>query len=34
VESDVDSTPETFSDSEKWLNWNDDLNNPNVSEAD
>jgi hypothetical protein len=32
VESDEDSTPEGISDTEDWLNWNSDLDNPNVSE--
>jgi len=32
VESDVDSAPESISDTEDWLNWNRDLDNPNDSE--
>jgi len=34
VESDEDSTPESISDTEDWLNWNGDLDNPNDSEVD
>jgi len=34
VESDVDSAPESISDTEDWLNWNRDLDNPNDSEDD
>jgi len=34
VESDDDSTPESISDTEDWLNWNGDLDNPNDSEED
>jgi len=30
----VDSTPENISDTEDWLNWNGDLDNPNDSEDD
>jgi len=32
VESDEDSPPESISDTEDWLNWNGDLDNPNDSE--
>jgi len=32
--SDKDSAPDSISDSEYWLNWNDDLDNPNGSEDD
>jgi len=34
VESDDDSTPESISDTDDWLNWNGDLDNPNDSEED
>jgi len=34
VESDDDSAPETISDTDDWLNWNGDLDNPNDSEDD
>jgi len=34
VEIDEDSTPECISDTEDWLNWNGDLDNPNDSEDD
>jgi hypothetical protein len=34
VECDEDSAPESISDTEDWLNWNDDLHNPNDSEED
>jgi len=34
AESDEDSAPDSVSDPEKWLNWNHDLDNPNVSEDD
>jgi hypothetical protein len=34
VESDEDSAPESISDTEDWLNWNCDLDNPNDSEED
>jgi hypothetical protein len=34
VESDEDSTPESISDTEDWLNWNGNLDNPNDSEED
>jgi hypothetical protein len=34
VESDEDSTPESTSDMDDWLNWNGDLDNPNDSEED
>jgi len=34
VESDEDSTPDSISDTEDWLNWNGDLDNPNDSEDD
>jgi len=30
----VDSALESISGTENWLNWNDDLDNPNMSEAD
>jgi len=33
-ESDDDSAPESISDTEDWLNWNGDLDNPNDSEDD
>jgi len=33
-ESDEDSAPESISDTEDWLNWNGDLDNPNDSEDD
>jgi len=32
VESDDDSAPDSISDTEDWLNWNGDLDNPNDSE--
>ena len=32
AEWDVDSAPESISDSENWLNWNCDLDHPNVSD--
>jgi len=32
VESDNDSAPESISDTDDWLNWNGDLDNPNDSE--
>jgi hypothetical protein len=32
VESDEDSAPESISDTDHWLNWNGDLDNPNDSE--
>jgi len=32
AESDEDSSPESISDTENWLNWNRDLDNPNDSE--
>jgi len=32
--SDEDSSPETISDTENWLNWNGDLDNPNKNEDD
>ena len=32
MERDADSTPESISDTEDWLNWNGDLDNPNNSE--
>jgi len=32
--SDDDSPPEVISDTENWLNWNGDLDNPNVGEED
>ena len=32
VESDEDSAPKSISDTESWLNWNGDLDNPNESE--
>jgi len=34
VESDDDSTPESISDTDDWMNWNGDLDNPNDSEDD
>jgi len=34
VESDQDSAPESISDTEDWLNWNGDLDNPNDSKED
>jgi len=34
VESDDDSAPERISDTDAWLNWNGDLDNPNDSEDD
>jgi len=34
VGSDEDSAPESLSDSDDWLNWNGNLNNPNDSEDD
>jgi hypothetical protein len=34
AESDQDSSPECISDTEHWLNWNWDLDNPNNSEND
>jgi len=34
AESDEDSSPESISDTENWLNWNGDLDNPNDSEDD
>jgi len=34
VESAQDRTPETISDTQNWLNWNGDLDNPNDSEDD
>jgi len=34
AESDEDSSPECISDTENWLNWNGDLDNPNDSEDD
>jgi hypothetical protein len=34
IESDEDRTPEILSDSEDWLNWNGDLDNPKDSEED
>jgi len=34
VESDDDSAPESISDTDDWLNWNGDLDNPNDSEED
>jgi hypothetical protein len=34
VERDEDSVPESNADTEDWLNWNDDLDNPNDSEED
>jgi hypothetical protein len=34
VESDEDSAPESILDTEDWLNWNGDLDNPNDSEDD
>jgi len=34
AESDDDSAPESVSDTENWLNWNGDLDNPNESKDD
>jgi len=34
VESDEESAPDSISDTEYWLNWNGDLDNPNDSEED
>ena len=34
VESDQDWAPERISDTEDWVNWNDDFENPNDSEED
>jgi len=34
VESDDDSPPESISDTDDWLNWNGDLDNPDDSEED
>jgi len=34
AENDEDSSPESISDTENWLNWNGDLDNPNDSEDD
>jgi len=34
VERDEDCTPEVISDTDDWLNWNGDLDNPNGSEKD
>jgi len=34
AESDDNSAPESVSDTENWLNWNGDLDNPNESEDD
>jgi hypothetical protein len=34
VKSDEDSAPESISDTEDWLYWNGDLDNPNDSEDD
>jgi hypothetical protein len=34
VECDEDSAPESFLDTDNWLNWNDTLDNPNHSEDD
>jgi len=34
VQSDVDRAPESISDTDDWLNWNGDLDNPNDSEED
>jgi len=34
IESDKDSTPQSISDTNDWLNWNGDLDNPNDSEED
>jgi hypothetical protein len=34
VEGDKHSAPESISDTEDWLNWNGDLDNPNESEED
>ena len=33
-ESDEDNSPESISDTNNWLNWNGDLDNPNNSEDD
>jgi hypothetical protein len=32
VQSDHDMSPETISDTQDWLNWNGDLDNPNDSD--
>jgi hypothetical protein len=34
VESNKDSAPESISDTDDWLSWNGDLDNPNDSEDD
>jgi hypothetical protein len=34
AKSDEDSSPQSISDTENWLNWNGDLDNPNDSEDD
>ena len=34
VDSEEDSAPDSISDTENWLNWNGDLDNPNDNEAD
>jgi len=34
VDSDEDSAPDSISDTENWLNWNGDLDNPNDNEDD
>jgi hypothetical protein len=34
AESDEDSSPEIISDTENWLNWSEDLDNPNDSKDD
>jgi hypothetical protein len=34
AESDEDSSPESISDTENWLNWNGDLDIPNKNEDD
>jgi len=34
TESDDTSSPESISDTEKWLHWNSDVDNPNESEDD
>ena len=34
VKSDEDSAPESISDTEGWLNWNGDLDDPNNREED
>ena len=34
AESDQDRSPESISDTENWLNWNGDLDNPNDSKDD